>query len=92
MGEGHHKVLSRMLCYVVGLPVGRNRILRLMRLHHLLSPHRTRTKPAKAHDGRICTDASNLLRATDGARLWSNEDGWFAPRYQHGAITNPLPP
>lgn len=55
-GEGHRKVWAR-LRYVEGHEVGRHRILRLMRLHRLLSPHRTRFSPAKAHDGRICTDA-----------------------------------
>jgi transposase InsO family protein len=75
-GEGHRKVWAR-LRYVEGHQVGRNRILRLMRLHRLLSPHRTRTVPAKAHDGRITTDAPNLRWATDGARVWTSEEGWL---------------
>ena len=53
-GEGHRKVFGR-LRYVEGHRVGRNRILRLMRIHHLLSPHRSTPVPAKAHDGRITT-------------------------------------
>lgn len=53
-GEGHRKVFAR-LRYVAGHRVGRNRILRLMRQHRLLSPHRSRPVPAKAHDGRITT-------------------------------------
>ena len=40
IGEGHRKVFAR-LRYVGGHRVGRNRILRLMRQHQLLSPHRT---------------------------------------------------
>lgn len=75
-GEGHRKVWAR-LRYVEGHLVGRNRILRLMRLHRLLSPHRTRTVPAKAHDGRITTDAPNVRWATDGARVWTSEEGWL---------------
>ena len=75
-GEGHRKVWAR-LRYVEGHQVGRNRILRLMRLHRLLSPHRTRTVPAKAHDGRITTDAPNVRWATDGARVWTSEEGWL---------------
>lgn len=75
-GEGHRKVWTR-LRYVEGHRVGRNRILRLMRLHRLLSPHRTRFSPAKAHDGRICTDAPNVRWATDGAKVWTSEDGWL---------------
>lgn len=75
-GEGHRKVFAR-LRYVAGHRVGRNRVLRLMRLHRLLSPHRVATVPAKAHDGRICTDAPNVRWATDGAKVWTSEDGWL---------------
>ena len=76
LGEGHRKVFGR-LRYVAGHRVGRNRILRLMRLHHLLSPHRGTPVPAKAHDGRIITDAPNLRWATDGAKVWTTDDGWL---------------
>lgn len=75
-GEGHRKVFGR-LRYVGGHHVGRNRILRLMRAHHLLSPHRTAAAPAKAHDGRIVTAAPNVRWATDGAKVWTVDDGWL---------------
>jgi putative transposase len=75
-GEGHRKVWAR-LHYVHGHPVGRNRVLRLMRQHQLLSPHRTPPSPAKAHDGRITTDAPNLRWATDGAKVWTLQEGWL---------------
>lgn len=75
-GEGHRKVFGR-LRHVAGHRVGRNRVLRLMRLHRLLSPHRVATVPAKAHDGRICTDAPNVRWATDGAKVWTCEEGWL---------------
>lgn len=75
-GEGHRKVFGR-LRYVAGHRVGRNRILRLMRLHRLLSPHRGTPVPAKAHDGRIITAAPNLRWATDGAKVWTTDDGWL---------------
>jgi transposase InsO family protein len=75
-GEGHRKVFGR-LRYVGGHRVGRNRILRLMRAHHLLSPHRVASVPAKAHDGRIVTDAPNMRWATDGAKVWTVDDGWL---------------
>ena len=74
--EGHRKVFGR-LRYVAGHRVGRNRILRLMRAHRLLSPHRTAPAPAKAHDGRITTDAPNVRWATDGAKVWTTADGWL---------------
>ena len=74
-GEGHRKVHAR-LHFVAGHKVGRNRVLRLMREHRLLSPHRTAFAPAKAHDGRIITDAPNVRWATDGAKIWTQDDGW----------------
>jgi len=74
-GEGHRKVHAR-LHFVAGHKVGRNRILRLMRKHRLLSPHRSTFAPAKAHDGRIITDAPNVRWATDGAKIWTTDDGW----------------
>ncbi len=74
-GEGHRKVHAR-LHFLAGHKVGRNRVLRLMRVHNLLSPHRTAFAPAKAHDGRIITDAPNVRWATDGAKIWTAEDGW----------------
>lgn len=75
-GEGHRRVFGR-LRYVQGHRVGRNRVLRLMRLHRLLSPHRVASAPAKTHDGRICTDEPNVRWATDGAKVWTSEDGWL---------------
>ena len=75
-GEGHRKVFGR-LRYVAGHRVGRHRILRLMRAHQLLSPHRTAAAPAKAHDGRITTAAPNVRWATDGAKIWTVDDGWL---------------
>ena len=82
-GEGHRKVHARLHFVAghkvgrkVGHKVGRNRILRLMRKHRLLSPHRSAFAPAKAHDGRIITDAPNVRWATDGAKIWTTDDGW----------------
>ena len=75
IGEGHRKVHAR-LHFVAGHKVGRNRVLRLMREHRLLSPHRSAFTPAKAHDGRIITHAPNVRWATDGAKIWTTDDGW----------------
>ena len=75
IGEGHRKVHAR-LHFVAGHKLGRNRVLRLMREHRLLSPHRAAFAPAKAHDGRITTDAPNIRWATDGAKIWTADDGW----------------
>jgi hypothetical protein len=44
-----------------GLRVARKRVLRVMREHALLSPHRTRPRPDEAHDRTIVTDAPNVM-------------------------------
>ena len=49
-GEGHRKVWAR-LHYGLGLAVGRNRVLRLMRDNQLISPFRRPPRPANDHDG-----------------------------------------
>jgi len=74
-GEGHRKVWAR-LRIVDSIRVGRKRVLRLMRENQLLSPHRGRRGDGVVHDGRITTDAPNLMWGTDGARVLTVEDGW----------------
>jgi transposase InsO family protein len=74
-GEGHRKVWARLRVRD-GVRVARKRVLRLMRENHLLSPHRSRPKPPKAHDGKIITLAPNLMWGTDGTRVFTLEDGW----------------
>ena len=73
--EGHRKVWAR-LRYGQGIAVGKNRILRLMREHHLLSPARVAQTPPAAHNGAIVTNAPNVMWATDGFRVFTREDGW----------------
>ena len=72
-GEGHRKVhhrLRRKIC------VGRNRVLRVMRENHLLSPARVRQGELHEHTGRITTDEPNVMWGTDGARIFTLDDGW----------------
>lgn len=47
-----------------------------MRENRLLSPYRVRQGGAKKHDGRIVTLAPNVMWGTDGARVFTVEDGW----------------
>jgi transposase InsO family protein len=75
IGEGYRKVWAR-LRVLDGVRVGRKRVLRLMRTHQLLSPHRRASNEAKPHDGTITTEAPNILWGTDGARVFTVEDGW----------------
>jgi transposase InsO family protein len=83
-GEGHRKVWAR-LRYGLGLPVGRNRVLRVMRENQLLSPHRRPPRPANDHDGTILTDAPNVLWGTDATMVQTVEDGrvWIFAALDH---------
>jgi len=75
IGEGHRKVHAR-LRVLDEIRVSRTRVLRLMRERNLLSPHRTRKGDGKAHDGTIITDKPNEMWGTDGAKVFTLEDGW----------------
>ncbi len=74
-GEGHRKVPAR-LRILDGIRVARTRVLRVMRAHGLLSPHRGRQGAAKTHDGRVITQAPNVMWGTDGVRVFTLDDGW----------------
>ena len=74
-GEGHRKVHAR-LRILDGIRVARTRVLRVMRAHGLLSPHRGRQDAAKTHDGRVITQAPNVMWGTDGVRVFTLDDGW----------------
>jgi len=74
-GEGHRKVWGR-LRFRDGHRVPRNRVLRLMRENHLLSPHRGRPKASRKHDGQIITPSPNLMWGTDGTRVFTLDQGW----------------
>jgi putative transposase len=73
-GEGHRKVWARLRA-MDGLRVSRKRVLRLMREHALLSPHRTRSRPGAAHERRIVTEAPNVMWATDATQVTTVEHG-----------------
>lgn len=74
-GEGHRKVHAR-LRILDEIRVSRKRVLRVMRENSLLSPHRVRQGKAKKHDGKIITLGPNLMWGTDGARVFTLDDGW----------------
>jgi transposase InsO family protein len=75
IGEGHRKVHAR-LRIVDDIRVSRKRVLRVMRENSLLSPHRVRQGKAKVHDGTIITLMPNVMWGTDGARVFTLDDGW----------------
>jgi putative transposase len=74
-GEGHRKVWMR-LRYVKKHRVGRMRVLRIMRENNLLSPRRSPQGEPSKHDGTITTDAPNEMWGTDGAKIFTLEEGW----------------
>ena len=73
-GEGHRKVWARLRA-IDGVRVSRKRLLRLMREHGLLSPHRARTRSDAPHDRRIVTEAPNVMWATDATQIVTVQDG-----------------
>ena len=74
-GEGHRKVRARLRQQ--GHRVGRNRVLRLMRLHGLLAPQRAGHRHGDpAHAGTITTAAPNVLWGTDATRFHTAQEGW----------------
>ena len=83
-GEGHRKVWAR-LKYGAGLAVGRKRVLRLMREHNLLSPHRHPQVPPSEHKGTITTQAPNGMWGVDGTRVFTAEEGhvWIFTAMEH---------
>ena len=83
-GEGHRKVWAR-LRVMDGIRVSRKRVLRLMREHTLLSPHRTRPHREVTHDRHIITEAPNVMWATDATQIVTVQDGkiWLFGVIEH---------
>lgn len=73
-GEGHRKVHARLKKNHIR--VGRNRVLKTMRKHELLSPHRSAYKSPNPHDGKITTEEPNIMWGSDGTKIRTVEDGW----------------
>jgi putative transposase len=65
--------------------VARKRVLRLMREHALLSPHRTRTRADTPHDRHIITEVPNVMWATDATQIPTVQDGsvWLFGVIEH---------
>ena len=84
VGEGHRKVHARLRMSQT-LPVGRKRVLRIMRENNLLSPSRCRIANDGAHDGTIITQVPGELWATDGTQVMTVDDGnvWIFTAVEH---------
>jgi len=83
-GEGHRKVWARLRT-LDGVRVSRKRVLRLMREHALLSPHRARSRPETSHERQIITVAPNVMWATDATQITTVQDGtvWLFGVVEH---------
>lgn len=83
-GEGHRKVWAR-LKYGCGVAVSRKRVLRIMREHNLLSPHRHPQVPPSEHKGTITTQAPNAMWGVDGTKVFTVEEGyaWVFTAMEH---------
>jgi putative transposase len=83
-GEGHRKVWARLRA-MDGIRVSRKRVLRLMREHSLLSPHRARSRPETAHERHIVTDAPDIMWAIDATQVITVRDGkvWLFGVVEH---------
>jgi hypothetical protein len=75
-GEGHRKVWARLRVRDA-IRVSAKRVLRLMREHTLLSPHRPRRRPDEAHRRQIITAAPHVMWAIDATQ---------AATVQHGKV------
>ena len=71
-GEGYRKLWARLR--FSGIRTSRRRVLRLMRAHGLLAPHRAgRPRGPKTHDGTITTERVDLMWGTDLTSVMTGE-------------------
>jgi transposase InsO family protein len=73
-GEGYRKIWARLRHK--GVRTSKDRVLRLLREHRLLSPAR-RPEPVRssAHAGRIVTAAPDRMWGTDATASWTEAEG-----------------
>jgi putative transposase len=73
-GEGYRKIWARLRHK--GIRTSKDRVLRLLRQHQLLSPARQPDPPpANPHTGTILTEAPNQMWGTDATQTTTDEDG-----------------
>ena len=73
-GEGYRKIWARLRHK--GVRTSKDRVLRLLRLHQLLSPARS-PEPVRSnpHDGTIIADAPNQMWGTDATTTFTEAEG-----------------
>jgi len=73
-GEGYRKIWARLRHQ--GIRTSKDRVLRLLRQHQLLSPARQpEPPPINPHEGTIVTDAPQQMWGTDATQTSTDEDG-----------------
>jgi putative transposase len=73
-GEGYRKVWARLRHK--GVRIWKERVLRLMREHDLLSPSRQpASKPGNPHEGSIIAERPNQVWGTDATSTFTEQDG-----------------
>ena len=73
-GEGYRKVWARLR--QKGIRAWKERVLRVMREHQLLSPSRQpAVRPTNPHEGSIVSETPNQLWGTDATATFTEEDG-----------------
>jgi putative transposase len=73
-GEGYRKVWARLRHQ--GIRAWKDRVLRVMREHQMLSPNRQPdARPSNPHEGHIVPDNPNQLWGTDATATFTEEDG-----------------
>lgn len=73
-GEGYRKVWARLRHK--GIRAWKDRVLRVMREHQLLSPARQPdARPSNPHEGSILAEMPNQLWGTDATATFTEEDG-----------------
>lgn len=73
-GEGYRKIWARLRHQ--GIRTSKDRVLRLLRQHQLLSPaRRPEPAPTNPHEGTIVTDAPQQMWGTDATQTATEEDG-----------------
>jgi putative transposase len=77
-GTGYKKIHARMQRELneKGHSVGKNRVFRLMKEDNLLNKAPGGSGSSRIHDGKLTTDAPDVMWGTDGKKFFTRRDGW----------------
>ncbi len=77
-GTGYKKIHARLQRELLskGISVGKNRVFRLMKEGNLLNAAPGGSGTSRIHDGKLVTNAPNVMWGTDGKKFFTRRDGW----------------